>query len=74
MSIQRRKYYPDFKRYVVRLSGEPGRTVIDVADNLGIFSNLLYKWQRELRLKDGQAFPGQSRESLTEQEEKIKEF
>ena len=36
MSVQRRKYDPDFKRNAVRLTDEPGRTVIEVADNLGI--------------------------------------
>lgn len=36
MSVQRRKYDPDFKRNALRLSDELGRTVIEVADNLGI--------------------------------------
>ena len=74
MSVQRRKYDPDFKRNAVRLSDEPDRTVIEVADHLGISKHLLYKWRRELRLKEGLAFPGHGREALTEQEKKIKEL
>ena len=74
MSVQRRKYDPDFKRTAVLLSDEPGRTVIEVADNLGISKHLLYKWRREFRLKEGLAFPGHGREALTEQEKRIREL
>lgn len=74
MSVQRRKYDPDFKRNAVRLSDEPSRTVIEVADNLGISKHLLYKWRRELRLKEGLAFPGHGREALTDQEKRIREL
>jgi transposase-like protein len=36
MSVQqRRKYDLDFKRNAVQLTEEPGRTVTDVAENLG---------------------------------------
>ena len=36
MSVQqRREYNPDFKRNAVQLSGERGRTIADVAENLG---------------------------------------
>lgn len=58
MSVQRRKYDPDFKRNAVRLSDEPGRTVYEVADNLGISKDLLYKWLREFHLKEGLGLPG----------------
>lgn len=74
MSVQRRKYDPDFKRNAVRLSNEPGRTVYEVADNLGISKDLLYKWRREFRLKEGLAFPGHGREALTEQDKRIREL
>jgi len=74
MSVQRRKYDSDFKRNAVRLTEEPGRTVIEVADNLGISKDLLYKWRREMHLREGLAFPGHGREALTEQEKRIKEL
>ncbi len=74
MSVQRRRYDPDFNRNAVRLTEEPGRTVIEVADNLGISKDLLEKWRRELRLKQGIAYPGHGREALTEQDKRIKEL
>ncbi len=48
--------------------------MIEVAENLGISKDPLYNWRRELRLKEGLAFPGNGREALTEQEKKIKEL
>ena len=75
MSVQqRRKYDKDFKRNAVRLAEEPGRTVIEVADNLGIAADLLYRWRREQRAREGHAFPGRGRESLTTQEQKIRDL
>ncbi len=75
MSVQqRRKYDPDFKRNAVRLSEEPGRTAAEVADNLGISRDLLYRWRKEYRAKEGFAFPGHGQEALTPQEQKIREL
>lgn len=74
MSVQRRKYDPDFKRNAVRLSEDPDRSVKEIADNLGISRELLYKWRRELRAKEGLAFPGNGREALTDQERRIKDL
>ena len=43
MSVQqRRKYDRDFKHNAVKLT-EPGRTVVEVAENLGISVSVLYK-------------------------------
>ena len=73
MSVQeRRKYDKDFKRNAVRLTEEPGRTVGDVAEGLGIEADLLYRWRREQRRKEGYAFPGHGREALTPQEQRIR--
>jgi transposase len=75
MSVQqRRKYDPDFKRNAVLLSEEPGRVVGEVAENLGIAKDLLYRWRREHRAREGLAFPGNGREALTSQEQKIREL
>ena len=49
MSVQnRRKYDSDFKRNAVLLSEEPGRTVSEVAENLGVNRELIYRWRRTL--------------------------
>ena len=56
MSVQRRKYDPDFKRNAVSLAEEPGRTVIEIAGNFSISKGLLYKWRHEFHLREGLAF------------------
>jgi transposase-like protein len=67
-------YDQDFKRNAVRLSEEPGRKVQEVADHLGIGADLLYRWRREHRAKQENAFPGRGNEALTNQERKIREL
>jgi len=75
MSVQqRRKYDPDFKRNAVQLSEEPGRTVSGVAENLSISKDLLYRWRRAQRVNKDLAFPGNGREALTSQQQKIREL
>ena len=41
MSVQRRKYELDFKRNAIRLTEEPGLTIVEAADNLGICTKTL---------------------------------
>ncbi|MFA6177263.1 MAG: transposase [Phycisphaerae bacterium] len=74
MSVQRRKYDPDFKRNAVRLSEKPGRTATEVAEDLGITKDLLYRWRREHRARKGLAFPGYGRELMSPHEQRIKEL
>jgi len=74
MNVQRRKYDSDFKRNAVRLSEEPGRTATEVAENLGITKDLLYRWRREHRAKESLAFPGYGRELMSPHEQRIREL
>lgn len=75
MSVQqRRKYDSDFKRNAVRLAEYPDRTVVEVADNLGVSADLLYRWRREQRKKDGLAFPGHGREALPPPDQRVREL
>lgn len=46
----------------------PGRTVAEVAENLGIGKDVLYRWRREQRANESLAFPGNGREALTSQQ------
>lgn len=70
MSVQRRrKSDPVFKKNAVLLTEEPGRSVRDVAENLGIHSALIYRWRRQVRDRGELAFPGHGRESLTEEQQ-----
>jgi len=75
MSVQnRRKYDPDFKRNAVLLSEEPGRTVPEVAENLGINSDLIYRWRRQMRESGELAFPGHGKMALTPDQKRIREL
>jgi transposase len=75
MSVQnRRKYDSDFKRNAVVLSEESGRTVSEVAENLGINSDLIYRWRRQMRKNGELAFPGHGKMSLTEDQKRIREL
>lgn len=74
MSVQRRKYDSDFKRNAVRLTEEPGHTVKEVAENLGIAKALLFRWRREHRSKDEGTLSGRGKEALTNQEKRIREL
>ena len=73
MSVQnRRKYDSDFKRNAVLLSEEPGRTVSEVAGNLGVNRELIYRWRRQMRERGELAFPGHGKIALT-QDQKLKD-
>lgn len=55
----RRKYSAEFKREAVELANQPGQTITGVARDLGVRSNLLGRWKRELSEQGQQAFGGQ---------------
>lgn len=74
-SKPRRRYDRDFKRNAVLLCTEPGRSVPDVAEKLGISKDLLYRWRREYQQPNGQcAFPGNGVEALTPEQQRIREL
>jgi transposase len=54
---KRRKFSEEFKREAVQLTYQPGAVVSQVARDIGVGSNLLYRWRRALK-GDGKAFPG----------------
>ena len=55
---QRRKFSEEFKREAVGLTRQPGISVSQVARELGVGSNLLFRWRRELESGGKKAFPG----------------
>jgi transposase len=57
----RRKHSKEFKLEAVRLSREPGASVRETAESLGIHPSLLHTWRRELVVSGEQAFPGNGR-------------
>jgi transposase len=59
--IKRRKFDREFKMEAVRLVTEKGRSVAEVAKNLGFHENLLHKWKRQYLEDTGNAFPGKGK-------------
>lgn len=52
---KRRKFSEEFKREAVHLTYQPGASVSQVARDIGVGSNLLFRWRRALK-EDGKAF------------------
>jgi transposase len=65
---KRRKYDREFKVEAVKLVTGGGRAVAEVARNLGIHENLLYKWREKYTEDIAHAFPGKGRLKPTEEE------
>lgn len=64
----RRKYTQEFKVEAVRLSRQPGMTVVKAASDLGIRAKMLYRWRHEFAEAPAEAFPGKGRRRASEQE------
>ena len=60
MKTQRR-FSREFKQEAVRLIEESGKSVAEIAADLGVSDNSLYRWRQELRRDGEQAFPGKGR-------------
>jgi transposase len=66
---KRQQFSREFKLEAVRLlelSGKPGT---QLAMELGIRRNMLYKWQKELSVKGNEAFHGPGRKPADQQSE-----
>lgn len=61
MGESRRHYDEEFKRNAVNLSYKSDKTVGQVAEDLGISRNLLFKWRQEYANYGDRAFPGQGK-------------
>jgi transposase len=69
MEGKKRQFTKEFKKEAVEYSLSSGKTIEQVAGDLGISHHNLNRWRKEYR-KDGQlAFPGHGKENLTPQEE-----
>ena len=63
-----RRYSREFKLEAVRLSEEDDRPVAEVARELGIPPNNLYKWRELFGEKGEEAFPGKGKLSSSDEE------
>ena len=59
---QRRRFTPEFKRQAVQLLNAGQRPAAEIARELGIPRNRLYKWQKAMAVHGG-AFPGSGRQA-----------
>ena len=64
----RRSYDPEFKREAVRLVVEEGYKAAEVERNLGIGTNIVSRWVREMQQDPQDAFPGKGHRKPAEQE------
>ena len=55
---RRRKYDRQFKIDAIQLCENSGKSIADVARELGIAPNRLYRWKDELAVDGEKAFPG----------------
>jgi transposase len=65
---KRKSYTKAFKEEAVRLLEQSGKPAADLARELGIRRNQLYKWQLQVSAHGKHAFPGEGRRSKPEDE------
>ena len=68
----RRTFSPQFKKDAVRLVTVEGKSVNEVATNLGIARSLLQRWKEQLATMPREAFPGRGR--LAPQAQRIRDL
>jgi len=74
MEGKKRPYTKEFKKEAVDYSLSSGKTVEEVARDLGISFHNLTRWRKEYRQEGELAFPGHGKENLTPQEEKVRKL
>ena len=67
MTQKRQKYDREFKRKAVELSFARGNAK-EIAVELGIRPELLYRWRREYQRYENNSFPGQGKPKMTDLE------
>lgn len=61
-------YNKEFKQEAVRQLEKGDKSGAELARELGVKRNQLYKWQEQIRAKGGAAFPGKGRQAGSEAE------
>ncbi len=69
MGEKRRKHSEEFKRQAVELSYSSGKSMRQLAIDLGIHESLIKRWRTEVQQLGQQAFPGHGVQKLTPLEE-----
>jgi transposase len=68
MAKQRRNYTREFKVEAVRRIAAEGRSLAEVARELGLGESLLRSWKQALAAEGGHAFPGKGNPPAVEEE------
>jgi transposase len=55
---KRKKYSDEFKREAVGLTRQPGSNVTQIARDIGVDANQVYRWRLELDAHGKKSFPG----------------
>jgi transposase len=72
MEGNRRQYSEEFKKDAVGHSLTSEKTVVEVAQDLGIAHSNLRRWHAQYSKNGELAFPGKGKQRLTPQEEEIR--
>ena len=70
MKKQRKTYDKEFKQMAINLC-RSGKSTKEVAEELGVRKELIYRWAREYNSKGNLSFSGNGNEQLTEEEAEI---
>ena len=70
MTQERQKYDREFKQKAVELSFARGNAP-EIADELGIRPELLYRWRREYQQYEKNSFPGKGKPKMTDLEKEV---
>ena len=68
MQKVQKTYTPEFKREAVRLAQTSGKSIAQVARELGISDSSIQKFRKELTEHGPEAFPGSGHQTLQEEE------
>jgi len=68
MAREQRTFTPEFKLEAVRLAQTSGKSVSQVARDLGIADSTLFHWCKQLAEQGVEAFPGSGHQTALEEE------
>ncbi len=68
MQKVQKTYTAEFKREAVRLVQTSGKSIAQVARELGISDTSIHQWRKELAEHGSQAFPGSGHQTAQEEE------
>lgn len=68
MPKQQKTYTKEFKQEAVRLVENSGKSMSQVARDLGVADSTLYHWYQQLSQQGEQAFPGSGHQTALEEE------